>query len=514
MARKSVHSVLTRIWGAMVGSGDVEDPDNISGLSFDAGYDAKYKTVGGSNPELEGHNWLLRALTAAVAEVNRTGIMFWVADDVAYEEGARVVAGAAYQVYRCTDDVPTASRGVDPSSAQGASWWELDLPATATTTQLGITRLATLAQHMATPRPGDIAATPAGVQTMLDALETDLVAQIVASMGGGLTEAAADLLYAAINHDHDTLYYRKVEADNRYLRQSNDLSDLDDVGDARSNLGLGTVATEDTGIAEGDVPLLGPSGRMLAARLPNASTAARGIVEQTTLAEARAGTDSARALTAQGGRAHGDERYLRQGQNLADLDNAGDARSELGLGAVALLDSLPNATEAVRGIIERVNQTEGEGGTDNERAMTSLRTRQHGDERYSKKGRIHHAREVASTAALNTFLDGLEINVGDTAVVSGLIEYRDTTIVDFHMPYAVVRTAMEYQIYASWYWRLTSTVDVAETNRENIRIRVTPTGVFRAFRNLSSDDDFQLEGELVLGAIPVRQFHFAIASVG
>ena len=38
--------------------------------------------------------------------------------------------------------------------------------------------------------------------------------------------------------------------------------------------------------------------------------------------------------------------------------------------------TLPNATEAQRGIIERVNQTEGEGGMDNTRAMTSLRSLQ------------------------------------------------------------------------------------------------------------------------------------------
>ena len=108
---------------------------------------------------------------------------------------------------------------------------------------------------------------------------------------------------------------------------------------------------------------------------------------------------------------------LQRSNNLSDLQSVSSARTNLGLGAVALLSSLPNATEAIRGIIERANQTEGEGGTDNERAMTSLRTRQHGDVRY--------LRQYVNLGTSLTVASGEEVSIN---VPGGLSQYTTVRV--------------------------------------------------------------------------------------
>ena len=71
------------------------------------------------------------------------------------------------------------------------------------------------------------------------------------SGGGGITQSAAD---------------------DRYLNEASNLSDLDSTGTARTNLGLGTAAVEDTGIADGDIPVLSTGGALLDARVPASIT--------------------------------------------------------------------------------------------------------------------------------------------------------------------------------------------------------------------------------------------------
>ena len=90
---------------------------------------------------------------------------------------------------------------------------------------------------------------------------------------------------------------------------TNNLSDLNNTGTARTNLGLGTSATLDTGTASGNVVVLDATG------LP--------AVDGSQLTNITA-TDSTKLAIA---------------NNLSDLNNAGTARTNLGLGTSATLDT-------------------------------------------------------------------------------------------------------------------------------------------------------------------------------
>ena len=102
------------------------------------------------------------------------------------------------------------------------------------------------------------------------------------------------------------------------LAIASNLSDLNNVGTARTNLGLGTAATKDTGTSNGDVVLLDATG------LP--------AVDGSQLTGVT-GTDATKLAIA---------------SNLSDLNNAGTARTNLGLGTSATIDVGTGASEIVQ----------------------------------------------------------------------------------------------------------------------------------------------------------------------
>jgi hypothetical protein len=109
-----------------------------------------------------------------------------------------------------------------------------------------------------------------------------------------------------------------TSTDNTRLLKTANLNDLDNVGTARTNLGLGTSATLDSGTANGNVVVLDATG------LP--------AVDGSQLTGVTS-TDNTRLLKT---------------ANLNDLDNAGTARTNLGLGTSAVIDVGTGASQIVQ----------------------------------------------------------------------------------------------------------------------------------------------------------------------
>ena len=88
---------------------------------------------------------------------------------------------------------------------------------------------------------------------------SDLDSAATARTNLGLGSAATQESSAFLTQD---------SGDSRYLNEASNLSDLPNAGTARTNLGLGTAATRDTGTAQNNVPILDASGDVDADIIP------------------------------------------------------------------------------------------------------------------------------------------------------------------------------------------------------------------------------------------------------
>ncbi|MFW6014816.1 MAG: hypothetical protein ACOCRK_00095 [bacterium] len=81
------------------------------------------------------------------------------------------------------------------------------------------------------------------VQSNLDDVESDLDS-VESDLQGDIADVENALSSHKSSDDHD----------DRYLNESENLGDLDNVSDARNNLGLGSVSTYDVGTGDNQVP--------------------------------------------------------------------------------------------------------------------------------------------------------------------------------------------------------------------------------------------------------------------
>ena len=294
-------------------TGDRATPESL-GLDRGVGYGVTYSQTSGDRPEREGINQLLCELSAQHVEVNQQGgILDWDAD-LDYILHARVM-GSDGEIYRAVvASGPGTSNATNPTTDTSDAVWTRDIPdaaEAASETVAGLVELADNAEALAgtdTQR----AVTPAGMQS---------------------------------------------HGDNRYA-------------------------------------LGGSAGA--------ASTTQAGIIEIADNAEALAGTDTQRSLTPAGAQRHGDTRYalrtLPAWSNSADYavgdsvrgSDSGTYQSVVVTGPATgnvqdpvgrpddniwvqlAATSVPDATTTARGIVELSTTSEGQAGTDDQRAVTPL----------------------------------------------------------------------------------------------------------------------------------------------
>lgn len=223
--------------------------------------------------------------------------------------------------------------------------------ASAARTTLGLGSVATLASGTAA---GDVR-TNSQNEAFFQPLDSDLTAlagitvaaekmYARASTGSLTTITVKDFMQSALG-SVDAAAFRAaigVSAGGTALQVANNLSDLNSVSTARTNLGLGTAALLDSGTASGnlltkagaDTLYLALGGTLPVASGGTGSTTASGARTNLglgTVATLNTGTLSANVPTV----SNANTLYAQLTNNLSDLSNAGTARTNLGLGTIA-----------------------------------------------------------------------------------------------------------------------------------------------------------------------------------
>ena len=108
MVTRDSDALLIEKWADTADAGNIAAPSTV-GLTQTVGYPSSYKTPGGDNPEMEIIQWLWRAWSGMLVELNVHGLLVWDAG-LSYVHPAMVFG---------SDDMPYASvrdsTGVDPN---------------------------------------------------------------------------------------------------------------------------------------------------------------------------------------------------------------------------------------------------------------------------------------------------------------------------------------------------------------------------------------------------------------
>ncbi|MCE8028805.1 hypothetical protein HOP54_08900 [Halomonas daqingensis] len=178
----------------------------------------------------------------------------------------------------------------------------------ASTTVAGVVRLSS----SVTSTAQNLAATPNAVKQANDNANTRLAKSANLS----------DLDNAITARSNLGLGSAATQPDTRYAHRASNLSDLSNAATARANLGLGTAATVNTGTTSGNVPTTSQADARYAQRSQNLSDLDNAITARSNLGLGSAATQP-------------DTRYAHRASNLSDLSNAATARNNLGLGEAA-----------------------------------------------------------------------------------------------------------------------------------------------------------------------------------
>ena len=127
MVTRDAHSLGIEKWAETAASGNIAAPSTV-GLTQSEGYPSSYKTPSGDNPEMEIIQWLWRAWSGMLVEVNEWGCGLPWDDGIAYLQYALVLGsdGDHYVAVR-------ANTNVNPTTDSNNSDWAPLVPAGGTT---------------------------------------------------------------------------------------------------------------------------------------------------------------------------------------------------------------------------------------------------------------------------------------------------------------------------------------------------------------------------------------------